>query len=128
MIVARLQHPEGPPHPEHEAASAAPEPPSVSDLVAKLKVARLDWHRGGFGTVAIIDRLVIENDNAIPVHDVQLSCVTRAPSGTDLDSLSPIIYRVFPAGKKTTATDLNLGLINQQAQSLWCSVVYAQPG
>lgn len=87
-----------------------------------LTIADLDWSKGGFGSIMMIDRLIVRNDAPFPIKDFVVKCVHQGPSGTDMDSNKREVYEIVPAGKTKTVREINMGFIHSQATTSRCEI------
>ncbi len=79
------------------------------------------WSKQGFGNVMEAN-FTVHNENDFAVKDVEVRCVSSAPSGTVIDSNTRTIYERFEAGKVKRVAKFNMGFINSQATSTSCSI------
>jgi len=79
------------------------------------------WSKEGFGNVMEAN-FTVHNKNAFTVKDIEVRCVSSAPSGTVIDSNTRVIYERFEAGKVKKIEKFNMGFINSQATSTSCSI------
>lgn len=112
--------------PERYAATASqsPPPPAEPRPVARIKLAKSNWSREGFGNVAQFN-FWIENGNDYAVRDVTVECDFHGSSGTRLHSKTETLFHNFPAKKTTHIPKINLGFIDQQVKTAGCEVVGA---
>jgi hypothetical protein len=103
------------------------EPPRLSvwedmkrDAISRLKIKNFRWTKGGFGSVLVLDSLTIFNGSRYKVSDLQIKCSLQAESGTVLSEPTKILYVSIPPNKSKTLSDVNVGFINDQAQSGSC--------
>jgi hypothetical protein len=108
------------------AASAAPSPPKPPPAWKQVTLAKYDVRKDGFGTVAIGD-FTLQNDNSFAVKDVLLACTFYGASGTGLTERTVTIYETIPAKKSKRSKNINVGFIHQQAQTTSCRVVDVSP-
>ena len=91
-----------------------------------LSLGKVSWHKDGFGSVMIIDRLTVTNDAPFPIKDFSIDCDHYAPSGTKIDSNDRTVYEVVPASGKFQLRNFNMGFIASQAASTSCQVTDAK--
>ncbi len=82
-----------------------------------LKITDFNWSKGGFGSIMIIDRLVVQNDASFPIKDFVIKCTHQAHSGTVMDFNSRLVYEIVPAGKTKLFREINMGFIHSQVAS-----------
>lgn len=104
------------------ARPAAPPPPSPTAIALAAVKLDFEWHIGGFGNVMLAD-FTVTNDGARGIKDFTIRCIHSAKSGTEIDRNTKVIYDVVPAKTTKKIRDVNMGLINSQAQSSRCSVI-----
>jgi hypothetical protein len=80
------------------------------------------WHKGGFGSVMVLNKVTIKNTRKIAIADFRITCDTSGPSGTILSSPSTTLYERIEAGKTRTFRDVNLGFIHSQSARASCRV------
>ena len=74
-----------------------------------LSLGKVSWHKDGFGSVMIIDRLTVTNDAPFPVKDFTIDCEHYAPSGTKIDSNERTV-QAGPRKRQVPAAQLQHGL------------------
>lgn len=87
-----------------------------------LEIKDMDWSKGGFGSVMIIDRLTIRNDAPFNIKDFVLLCVHQGPSGTDMDRNTRTVYEIVPAGGEKTVREIHMGFIHSQVATSRCEI------
>jgi len=97
---------------------AAPREPLPIDA---FKLAKFDWAKGGFDTVAVVT-VTFKNDNRYDVKDAVLECDFHGASGTRIARLTQTVYQRFPAGKAKTVREINMGFVPSQAAKAGCEV------
>jgi hypothetical protein len=102
--------------------AVAPSPPPPPPAWKQVTIAKYDLRKDGFGTVAIGD-FTLQNDNSFAVKDVLLACTFYGASGTGLTERTVTIYETIPAKKSKRSKGINVGFIHQQAQTTSCRVV-----
>ena len=96
--------------------------PSEDELASKVTIKDFRWGTGGFGSVLVLSKIVIENKNAEPVKDFEIECIHRGPSGTVIDRNTKTLFEIVPANKSITLHDINMGFINSQAATSSCGI------
>jgi len=86
---------------------------------ANVEVGRVDFRRPAG---VLLASFPVENHNAYAVKDVALRCETRGASGSPINTLDTVVYRVVPGREQIAVTDLNLGFVNQQTVGVRCWV------
>jgi hypothetical protein len=89
-------------------------PPSVT-------ISNLTWHKEGFDNV-LVASFTIDNANAFPVNDIEISCDEIDPSGTKLGTTSRTILNVIDPHGSKTVIDFDMGYIHSQTKSTRCLV------
>jgi hypothetical protein len=112
------------PHPESRATET-----TESDRVAPTVVprAKLDnirvehvmWEKGGLGNV-MIATFRIDNDNAVRIKDVEVTCRHMTNNGTFIDSNTRTIHEIIEPRSHFYVRGMNMGLIHSQANSTHC--------
>jgi len=98
------------------------QPPSEKVVaMAKLSIKKLNWHKGGFDSIMMVD-VTFQNFGDKDVKDIELTCDLFSNSGTRIDSNKRVIYEIVPANKTKRARDFNMGFIHNQAASTDCRV------
>ena len=100
--------------PSNETSSASspsnPERPQLSQI----RIGALNWTMGGFGTV-MIATLRIDNNNTLPIKDVEVTCIHSGKSGTPVSQGKRTIYERIEAHSYIYVRELNMGFIHTQA-------------
>lgn len=109
---------------QHSTSSpqSANSPKSVA--LAALEIKKLDWHKGGFDNVMLVN-VKFQNNGKRDVKDIELECVHFSNSRTRIDSNKKIIFEVVPAGKSLAVKEFSMGFIHSQAVSTNCKVTDA---
>ncbi|MEA3036055.1 MAG: hypothetical protein QOH04_1820 [Sphingomonadales bacterium] len=94
------------------------------DPKTALEVTDLDWSKGGFGAIMMVDA-TIKNHAAFPIKDFQLRCVHQGASGTDMDENTRTVYDIVPANGTRRIRDMNMGFMNSQVTSSRCEITGA---
>lgn len=103
-------------------AVRTPPPPDPLRIYRDSVVLEIvSWQRGGFDNV-MIGTFRVRNNGTRAVKDITIHCTMVAESGTEVGVVSEEVLKVFPAGKRTTLTDLNMGFINTQSQTARCRI------
>ena len=84
-----------------------------------IKIEAFLGSKGGFGNV-LIASFRIDNNNPIPVKDVAVTCIHVSNSGTVIGRNTNIIYEFINANSYHYVRDMNMGLINTQAERSRC--------
>ena len=84
-------------------------------------ISNLTWHKEGFDNV-LVASFKIDNANAFPVNDIEISCDEIDPNGTLLGSTSRTIFNVIDPHGSKTVIDFDMGYIHSQTKSTRCSV------
>jgi hypothetical protein len=84
-------------------------------------VERIRPRKEGFGNVLVID-ITLRNDALSHLKDFQISCTTRARSGTIVSNNTRTLYEVVDARSTRTFRKLNMGFINSQSSKTNCVV------
>lgn len=64
----------------------------------------------------------IHNGSYWNVQDVVVTCALYAPSGTMVGKKSQAIYEIFEAGETKKTGPFNMGFIDSQTSSVYCSI------
>ncbi|HEX4233978.1 MAG TPA: hypothetical protein VH041_06700 [Caldimonas sp.] len=105
------------------SAFAATEP-TQAQVVASLQMTEIDWHKGGFNNIMMLDATV-QNSGKRDVKDIRVVCDHLSNSETKIDSNSATIYGPFPAGKSKSIREFDMGFFHDQAKGTNCSIVHA---
>lgn len=84
-------------------------------------ISYLTWHKEGFANV-LVASFTIDNANAFPVNDVEISCDEIDPSGTILGTTSRTIFNVIDPHGSKAVIDFDMGFIDSQTKSTRCLV------
>lgn len=103
-------------------AQAGRPPPPGAAAGAGVSIADWSWSKGGFDAVMIAD-FTFRNDNPFPVKDLTVRCIHSAPSGTEIDRNTRVIYEIVPAHGTKLVPHFSMGFIASQATSSRCSVI-----
>jgi hypothetical protein len=77
------------------------------------------WHKDGFDNVMMVD-VTIANGVETPLKDIELTCISSAPSGTKIDRNVRTIYEIVKT--KRRFRDFNMGFIAPQATTTSCEI------
>lgn len=91
------------------------------EALAALSLSDVNWTRGGFETVMLLD-VSISNSGLRDVKDIVIRCNHTSQSGTDIDSNSATIYQVFPAGKTVSLSKFEMGFMHSQVARSSCKI------
>lgn len=101
--------------------ATAPTKDPKGEALAALEIKNLNWHKGGFDNVMLVD-VKFQNNGKRDVKDVELECVHFSNSGTRIDSNKKVIYEIVPAGKSLSIKEFSMGFIHTQAASTNCTI------
>ncbi len=101
--------------------TTAPTKDPKEEALAALEIKKLNWHKGGFDNVMLVD-VKFQNNGKRDVKDVELECVHFSNSGTRIDSNKKVIYEIVPAGKSLSVKEFSMGFIHTQAASTNCTI------
>lgn len=90
---------------------------------SNISIKNLNWTRGGFGSVMLVT-FTLKNENHYNVRDVQIKCDLSGKSGTVIGSVEQTIFERLVDTK--TFSDVNMGFIPGQTNSVNCSVLSAK--
>jgi len=97
---------------------------ALNDNIRKsLKIKKINWHIGGFGTVMVAD-LTIENQSEYGIKDFTIDCRLSGKSGTKISSCSKTIYEILPAKTTKTFRRVNVGLIHPDSARASCEITH----
>jgi hypothetical protein len=88
-------------------------------ILENIKVEALSWSKEGFGNV-MVATFRIDNNNPVPIKDVQVTCAHFANSGSMIDGNTRIVYEFINANSYHYVRDMNMGFINIQAERSRC--------
>lgn len=98
------------------------QPPSEKAVaMANLSIKKLNWHKGGFDNVMMVD-VTFQNSGEKDVKDVELTCEHYSNSGTRIDSNRKTVYEIVPANKTKRVREFNMGFIHSQAAQTDCKI------
>lgn len=80
------------------------------------------WNKSGFGSIMIISP-TIQNGSTHAIKDIEIKCVSKAASGTEIDTNRKTIYELFPAQQTKTVEKFNMGFLHSQATSTACEIM-----
>jgi hypothetical protein len=97
--------------------------PSTTQLAAALSNMKLDttWTKSDVASIMTVN-FTIHNQNAFSVKDIAIKCVLSAPSGTIIGSIDRVVYQRVEPGEANHIDDFNMGFINSQTKSAYCSI------
>ena len=95
---------------------ATPPPPE-----SKVSIVRLEWNKGGFGTV-MLATFGVHNGNQYAVKDVKIRCDLAGNSGTTIGSVQQTVFELIPANQTRTFEQVNMGFVRSQASKAVCGV------
>lgn len=95
--------------------------PTITKPRARVVVEVAKFSKGGYGTVAILDRIVLKNVGDAVAVDPVFTCYFYAKSYAALGTKSTTAYVIIQPGKSVTIRNLNLGFIDQQTHKAGCS-------
>lgn len=108
-----------------KAAEAVARSEATRNPATAMSVKNFSWKKGGFGSVAIMD-LTIANENNFAIKDVTVRCRLFASSGTELSTVVGTIYQIIQPKSTKTFADVNMGLIHSQSSRSNCGVETAK--
>jgi hypothetical protein len=98
--------------------------PTQAQVVAALHITEIDWHKGGFNNIMMLNATV-QNTGPRDVKDIQIVCDHLSNSEAKVDSNSGTIYGPFLAGKSKSIHEFDMGFFHDQAKGTNCSIVHA---
>ena len=79
------------------------------------------WTKGGFDNVMMAN-FTVHNPSTFRIKDIEVTCTSFAPSGTQIDDNKRTIYEIVPAKSTRHFNDFNMGFIVSQVKSTACRV------
>ena len=79
-----------------------------------------EWKKLSFNTMEADFK--VSNQNDFDVKDVKIKCTHYSESGTQIDSNTRTVYKVFPRGSQTIPS-FNMGFIHSQVAKSFCEVI-----
>jgi type IV pilus biogenesis protein CpaD/CtpE len=104
--------------------AAAPEQAAVP--LDGLKIASQSWRRGGLGSIALVT-FTLQNTNAYPVKDIQISCAFNRRDGSHLTDRARVIHDTVNTKSRKTFARVHVGFVNVTAAKAKCALVAASP-
>lgn len=95
---------------------------------SKVRIARQEWKKEGFGLVLTAD-FWIENGNNYAVKDIKVECDGYSPSNSKIDSNRRVIYQVIPAntnwyrGSAKEIFGFDMGFLHSQVSRISCKII-----
>ena len=83
-----------------------------------VSVSKMSWSMGGFGTVALIDKISFKNESLVDVKNINVKFDFKAETGEILKSITKEFKIIVKAGEVRTLTKENMGFIDKQAESV----------
>ena len=93
-------------------------------VVAALQIAEVDWHKGGFNNIMMLNA-TIRNNGKRDVNDITVVCNHSSNGETKIGINFATIYGPFPAGKSKSIHEFDMGSFHDQAKGTNCSIVHA---
>ncbi len=93
--------------------------PSKGPIAKQLDLAYRWWTESD---VLMHATFTITNKSSYSVKDIEITCKHFAESGTEIDSNTRTIYKLFPAHKAVAVRGFDMGFINSQATKSACSI------
>lgn len=90
----------------------------AGSCTGKLKVVKMNWQKGGFESVGIINSITIKNESASACKDLMCFADFYAASGTRIGAVHFFIYEIIPAGKTKTFRNINIGFLPSPADQI----------
>jgi hypothetical protein len=90
-----------------------------------LVLADYSWSKNGFGSVMVLDAAV-RNESAVVLKDFTIECRHTAPSGTQIDSNTRVVYERVAPGTTKRLRHFNMGFIATQAAATSCAITDAK--
>jgi hypothetical protein len=103
------------------AAETKPENLSRSQILANFRIRSLSWHKDGFGTVMMAS-FVLQNDNPMPLKDIEVTCASSGPSGSTIDTNARTVFDVVRQKSYLEVDKINMGFIRTEAVDTKCRV------
>jgi hypothetical protein len=95
-------------------------------LASALVIDDFQWEKGGFGSIMTAS-FKITNTGTVPLKDITIECRHTAPSGTQIDKNTRIIYELIQPGETKEFRAFNMGFINSQVSSSVPVITSAKP-
>ena len=77
-----------------KAASTVREPSEKEQAIAAINLTKLNWTKGGFDNVMLLDT-VVQNNGTRDVKDVKIECVNFTKSQTQIGSNIKTIFEIW---------------------------------
>jgi hypothetical protein len=104
------------------------EPIGTAKDESKVRIARQEWKKEGFGLFLVSD-FWIENGNAYAIKDVSVECIGYSPSNSKIDSNRRVIYQIIPAntnwyrGSAKEIFGFDMGVLHEQVSRVSCKII-----
>ena len=83
-----------------------------------VSISEIDWKKGGFGTVAIIERISFKNESLTDVKNIEVIFKFKAETGEVIKSVPKEFKIIVKQGETRTLKDVNMGFIDKQATAV----------
>jgi hypothetical protein len=131
MIYAYLQAPTSAPILPTTTAAVSPTPVTIAPTTAapaqsildNVKLSKVSVSKD---EVTMTASFTIENKNAFPIKDVEITCHHFANSGTEIDSNTRTVYEIVPAKGSKRVNAFSMGFIHSQAAKSACAPIGAK--
>jgi len=80
-----------------------------------------EWKKLSFNTMEA--DFNVSNQNDFAVKDVKIKCTHYSESGTQIDSNTRTVYKVFPRGSQISIPSFNMGFIHSQVAKSFCEII-----
>jgi hypothetical protein len=107
-----------------KANPPAPRPLTASEAADNVTVRTDSWRKDFSMMTADFS---VNNGNSFDVKDVEIRCDHTAPSGTNIDSNTRMIYEVFRANTARQLRNFSMGFIHSQVAETRCRVASVVP-
>lgn len=87
-----------------------------------ISVSDLEWKKGGFGTVAIIEKISFKNESLVDVKNILVNFQFKAETGETLKNIDKEFKIIVKQGETRTLQDENMGFIDKQTKSVSYSI------
>lgn len=91
-----------------------------------ISITDLEWRAGGFGSVAILNKITFKNESLKDVKNIIVNFQFKAETGEVLKNLDKEFKIIVNQNEIRTINDVNLGFINNQSKSVSYSIKSAE--
>lgn len=105
-----------------DAASTLSSPPSAKSSESDtLPLSEFQWSRSKYGTLFV--SFAVHNSTDDALKDFTIACIAYGASGTQIGTVSKMLYEVLPANFVREYEGIEVGPMDAQARMVRCAIV-----